>query len=144
MAVESGPCDGEADRGDDPRDVHVRELTRQPAELDEVRLDRGLRQLELQVILAQAESRQVRLDGRVGWRSNAGHREFFTQQLAFTGRGGARFDPTDFRLVLDAATAAMQHKKWALRPDPEHVRAVEETAPLLEGLGHEVVEIDPR
>jgi uncharacterized protein (TIGR02099 family) len=48
----------------------------------------------------------VRLDGRVGWRSNAEKQEFFTQQLAFTGRGGARFDPTDFRLVLDAATAA--------------------------------------
>src|SRR5207247_4944281 len=48
----------------------------------------------------------IRLDGRLGWRSNAGKLEFFTQQLAFTGRGGARFDPTDFRLVLDAATAA--------------------------------------
>ncbi|MDQ2963402.1 MAG: TIGR02099 family protein, partial [Pseudomonadota bacterium] len=46
-----------------------------------------------------------RLDGRVGWRSNGGRREFFTQQLAFTGRGGARFDPTDFRLLLEAATA---------------------------------------
>ena len=30
------------------------------------------------------------------------------------------------------------------RPDAEHVRAVEETAALLEGLGHEVFEIDPR
>jgi uncharacterized protein (TIGR02099 family) len=48
----------------------------------------------------------VRLDGRIGWRSNAGQREFFAEQLAFTGRGGARFDPTDFKLVLDAATAA--------------------------------------
>jgi amidase len=31
-----------------------------------------------------------------------------------------------------------------IRPAPEHVRAVEETAALLEGLGHEVFEIDPR
>ncbi|QIK68377.1 amidase [Nocardioides sp. HDW12B] len=31
-----------------------------------------------------------------------------------------------------------------MRPAPEHVAAVEETAALLEGLGHEVVEIDPR
>jgi amidase len=31
-----------------------------------------------------------------------------------------------------------------MRPDAAHVTAVEETAALLEGLGHEVVEIDPR
>ncbi len=31
-----------------------------------------------------------------------------------------------------------------IRPAVEHVRAVEETATLLEGLGHEVFEIDPR
>ena len=31
-----------------------------------------------------------------------------------------------------------------VRPAPEHVRAVEETVTLLEGLGHEVFEIDPR
>jgi amidase len=31
-----------------------------------------------------------------------------------------------------------------IRPAPEHVRAVEETVTLLEGLGHEVFEIDPR
>ncbi len=31
-----------------------------------------------------------------------------------------------------------------IRPDPRHVRAVEETATLLEGLGHEVREVDPR
>jgi amidase len=31
-----------------------------------------------------------------------------------------------------------------VRPAPDHVRAVEETATLLEGLGHEVFEIDPR
>jgi len=30
------------------------------------------------------------------------------------------------------------------RPDREHVRAVEETATLLEGLGHKVFEVDPR
>jgi amidase len=33
-------------------------------------------------------------------------------------------------------------KGW--RPAPEHVAAVEETAALLEGLGHQVVEVDPR
>ncbi len=31
-----------------------------------------------------------------------------------------------------------------VRPDPEHVRAVEETAALLASLGHRVLEIDPR
>ena len=31
-----------------------------------------------------------------------------------------------------------------IRPAPEHVRAVEETAALLEGLGHDVFEIDPK
>ena len=30
-----------------------------------------------------------------------------------------------------------------IRPDPQHVQAVEETAALLEGLGHEVREVDP-
>ena len=31
-----------------------------------------------------------------------------------------------------------------IKPAPEHVRAVEETVALLEGLGHELVELDPR
>jgi amidase len=31
-----------------------------------------------------------------------------------------------------------------VRPDPRHVQAVEETAALLEGLGHEVREVEPR
>lgn len=58
---------------------------------------------------------------------------------------------------VDAArldTAAAQRTLrvgWSTRPvirgitpDPQHVRAVEETAALLEGLGHQVQEIDPR
>ncbi|WP_148570928.1 amidase [Nocardioides caldifontis] len=62
--------------------------------------------------------------------------------------------PVPFLESARLTTAESQRKLrvgWAVRstvpgikPAPEHVRAVEETAALLEGLGHEVREIDPR
>ncbi|TMH62852.1 MAG: TIGR02099 family protein [Betaproteobacteria bacterium] len=88
----------------------------------------------------------VRLDGRLGWRNNAGKLEFFTQQLAFTGRGGARFDPTDFRLVLDAATAAqpasgqIEFSNLQLAP----LMQVAENLPLPERWRVELARYNPR
>jgi uncharacterized protein (TIGR02099 family) len=41
-----------------------------------------------------------RLEGRVGWRSDASQSEYFTEQLAFTAPGDVRVDPTDFHLTL--------------------------------------------
>lgn len=62
--------------------------------------------------------------------------------------------PTTFTEAADLEGPAAQRRLrvgWSttpvtrgIRPAAEHVRAVEETAALLEGLGHEVVEIDPR
>ena len=46
----------------------------------------------------------ARVDGRLGWRSDGGEREFFTEHLTFSGEGGAHFDPTDFKLVLREAS----------------------------------------
>ncbi|HEX9277794.1 MAG TPA: YhdP family protein [Casimicrobiaceae bacterium] len=88
----------------------------------------------------------IRLDGRVGWRSNAGKLEFFTEQLAFTGRGGARFDPTDFRLVLDTATAArpasgqIEFSNLQLAP----LTQVAENLPLPERWRVELARYNPR
>lgn len=41
-----------------------------------------------------------RLEGRIGWRSDGSEREIFTEHLAFSTPDGARFDPTDFKVVL--------------------------------------------
>ena len=49
--------------------------------------------------------------------------------------------PSQRKLRIGWSTKAATR---GVRPAPEHVRAVEETAALLEGLGHEVLEIDPR
>jgi uncharacterized protein (TIGR02099 family) len=51
-----------------------------------------------------AELGLARLEGRVGWRTDSTRREFYTQRLAFVGHNGARFDPTDFKLVLNGET----------------------------------------
>jgi amidase len=55
----------------------------------------------------------------------------------------ARLAPAASQRTLRVAWSTTSPAR-GMRPDPEHVRAVEETATLLEGLGHEVVEIDPR
>ncbi len=47
----------------------------------------------------------TRLEGRLGWRSDAGTRQFFAEHLAFTAARGSHFDPTDFKLTLRDATA---------------------------------------
>ena len=41
-----------------------------------------------------------RLEGRLGWHADAARREFFATQLAFSGPGDMRFDPTDLRLTM--------------------------------------------
>ncbi|HEX8010943.1 MAG TPA: YhdP family protein [Casimicrobiaceae bacterium] len=73
------------------------------------------RQMVADLVLADVQTRLApelrelalaRLEGRVGWRSNAGTREFFMEHLAFTGSAGTRFDPTDFKLTLQDATAS--------------------------------------
>lgn len=58
---------------------------------------------------------------------------------------------TDAARLEGAATQRTLRVGWSTKPvtkgiapAPEHVRAVEETAALLEGLGHRVFEIDPR
>jgi uncharacterized protein (TIGR02099 family) len=43
-----------------------------------------------------------RLEGRVGWRDDESHSEYFTQQLALTA-GDVRVDPTDFHLTVQKA-----------------------------------------
>ena len=59
----------------------------------------------------------------------------FTEAADLEGPGAER------RLRIGWSTKPVTR---GIRPAAEHVRAVEETAALLEGLGHEVFEIDPR
>ena len=59
----------------------------------------------------------------------------FTEAAGLEGPGAER------RLRVGWSTTPVTR---GIRPAAEHVRAVEETAALLEGLGHEVFEIDPR
>jgi uncharacterized protein (TIGR02099 family) len=88
----------------------------------------------------------LRLDGRLGWRSEAGQREFFAQQLAFTGQGGARFDPTDFKVTLSTASATrpaggqIEFSNLQLAP----LTQVAETLPLPERWRADLARFGPR
>ena len=57
----------QASSADGQRRVDVRELARDPPQLDEVRGDRRVRHRELEVVLAQPEARQLRVE-RPRWR----------------------------------------------------------------------------
>jgi uncharacterized protein (TIGR02099 family) len=87
----------------------------------------------------------VSLDGRVGWRIDGVERQFFTEHLAFSGPG-ARFDPTDFRLVLRAAKgsqpAAGQIEFSNLQLAP--LTQVAENLPLPERWRQELARYNPR
>ncbi len=88
----------------------------------------------------------ARLEGRVGWRGEAGTRQFFTQHLAFTGVGGARFDPTDFKLTLHdttggrVAAGAIEFSNLQLAP----LTQVAENLPLPERWRQDLARYDPR
>ena len=88
----------------------------------------------------------TRLEGRVGWRSEAGTRQFFTEHLAFTGASGARFDPTDFKLTLhdatssQAASGAMEFSNLQLAP----LMQVAEHLPLPERWRQDLARYNPR
>jgi uncharacterized protein (TIGR02099 family) len=62
------------------------------------------------------------LAGRVGWRDNAGRREVFARNLAFTTPDGSALEPTTFKLTLrDAvgatpATALIEFDRMQLAP----------------------------
>lgn len=87
-----------------------------------------------------------RLEGRVGWKSDGSEREIFTEHLAFSGSGGAHFDPTDFKLVLSPATAAhpasgqMEMSNLQLAP----LMQVAANLPLPERWRHELSRYNPR
>jgi uncharacterized protein (TIGR02099 family) len=87
----------------------------------------------------------ARLDGRVGWRIDGVERQFFTEQLAFSGPG-ARFDPTDFKLVLRAAKGAqpaagqIEFSNLQLAP----LTQVAENLPLPERWRRELARYNPR
>ena len=88
----------------------------------------------------------ARLEGRLGWKSDGSERELFTEHLAFSGAGGARFDPTDFKLVLRKATAArpgtgqMQLNNLQLAP----LMQVAASLPLPERWRYELARYNPR
>src|SRR5438876_506705 len=71
----------------------------------EIVADLVLTDVETRLAPELRELALARLEGRIGWRSQPGTREFFTKRLTFAGAGGARFDPTDFKLTLHDATA---------------------------------------
>ena len=87
-----------------------------------------------------------RLEGRLGWREREGTREFFAQQLAFTGTSGSRFDPTDFKLTLHDATAreapsgAFEFTNLQLGP----LRQVAENLPLPARWRQDLARYEPR
>jgi uncharacterized protein (TIGR02099 family) len=87
-----------------------------------------------------------RLDGRVGWRSDGSEREVFAEHLGFSGAGGTRFDPTDFKLVLRAASGArpntgqMELSNLQLGP----LRQVAAGLPLPERWRQELSRYNPR
>ena len=66
----------------------------------EIVADLVLTDVETRLAPELRELALARLEGRIGWRSQPGTREFFTKRLTFAGAGGARFDPTDFKLTL--------------------------------------------
>jgi uncharacterized protein (TIGR02099 family) len=88
----------------------------------------------------------TRLEGRLGWRSAAGTREFFAEHLAFTGANGSRFDPTDFKLTLHDASAreapsgAIAFNNLQLEP----LMQVAENLPLPERWRQDLVRYEPR
>ena len=88
----------------------------------------------------------ARLEGRLGWQETPGTRVFFSEQLAFTGTGGARFDPTDFKLTLHDATAkalpsgAIEFSSLELAP----LVQVAENLPLPEQWRTELARYQPR
>src|SRR5207249_3761201 len=74
-----------------------------------------LRDLVADVVLADVETRLAPdlpelamsgLEGRLGWSENGKQSEFYTQHLTFAARDGVRFDPTDFKLVVQTGTDA--------------------------------------
>ena len=87
----------------------------------------------------------ARLDGRVGWRIDGVERQFFTEHLAFSGPG-ARFDPTDFKLVLREAKGAqpaagqIEFSNLQLAP----LTQVAENLPLPEQWRRELARYNPR
>jgi uncharacterized protein (TIGR02099 family) len=74
-----------------------------------------LRDLVSDVVLADVEARLAPelpelalsgLEGRLGWSDNGKQSEFYTQHLTFAARNGVRFEPTDFKLNMQAGTEA--------------------------------------
>jgi uncharacterized protein (TIGR02099 family) len=113
------------------------------------------REMVADLVLADVEARLApelrelalsRVEGRIGWRSGPGTREFFTQQLAFAGVGGARFDPTDFKLTLhdatarEAASGAIEFNNLQLAP----LTQVAENLPLPKRWREDLARYNPR
>jgi uncharacterized protein (TIGR02099 family) len=74
-----------------------------------------LRDLVADVVLADVEARLAPelpelsmsgLEGRLGWNNGGQQSVFYTQHLAFTARNGVRFDPTDFKLIMQRGSDA--------------------------------------
>jgi amidase len=72
-------------------------------------------------------------------RGSTGSDLFSAQDPPTTFTYAARAEPGRLRIGWSTKPAVR-----GLRPDPAHVRAVQETAQLLTDLGHDVVEVDPR
>jgi len=87
-----------------------------------------------------------RLEGRIGWRSEAGTREFFTERLAFVGAGAAQLDPTDFKLTLHDATASAAASGAIAFTNLQLVPLVQvaENLPLPERWRENLARYDPR
>jgi uncharacterized protein (TIGR02099 family) len=115
-------------------------------ELKEIVADLVLSNVQTRLAPELRELALSRLEGRIGWRSEAGTREFFTQRLAFVGTGGARLDPADFKLTLRdatpgaAASGAMQFSNLQLVP----LVQVAENLPLPERWRENLARYEPR
>ena len=86
-----------------------------------------------------------RLEGRVGWRVDGKQREFFTRQLAFTGRDGVRLDPTDLKLTLQGAAETMNDGRLEFdHLELAPLRRVAAALPLSEHMRDELARLAPR
>jgi uncharacterized protein (TIGR02099 family) len=112
------------------------------------------RELVADLVLADVQARLAddlpeltldRLEGRVGWRVDGKQREFFTRQLAFSGRDGLRLDPTDLKLTLRGAAGTTDDGRLEF----DHVelaplRIVAAALPLPEHLRNQLAHLVPR
>lgn len=86
-----------------------------------------------------------RLEGRVGWNVDGKKSEFFTRQLALTGRDYLRLDPTDIKLTLTGPSETMNDGRLEFdRLELAPLRQVAAALPLPAHVRDELARVAPR